>query len=255
MRLHIMSDLHLEFGGFTPPAVAADVTVLAGDINKYDLGITWAAEYFPPDRTIYLLGNHEYYGGEFKEVLGACRCKARDLGLHVLENSSVEIEGVRFVGATLWSDFCLDGAGLDQGRAMALAGSMINDFRLIAWNEDNGRSRRFEPSDALAQHKASREFLESEFARPFAGKTVVITHFLPSSGSISPRFAGSPLHAYFCSEFRELIERHQPALWVHGHTHDSCDYQIGRTRILCNPRGYVGHELNPDFDPEMVAEI
>jgi hypothetical protein len=250
-----LSDLHLEFGGFAPPAVAADVTILAGDIHKRDLGIAWAAEHFPPDRTIYLLGNHEHYGGEFKEVLGACRRKAGELGLHLLENASVEIAGVRYIGATLWSDFCLDGSGADQARAMALAGSMINDFRLIAWNEKSTRSSRFEPGDALAQHNASREFLESELARPFAGKTVVITHFLPSRGSIAPRFAESPLNAYFCSDLRELIERHQPALWVHGHTHDSCDYRIGRTRILCNPRGYVGHELNPDFDPQMVAEV
>jgi hypothetical protein len=172
-----------------------------------------------------------------------------------LENGTVVIDGVRFIGTTLWSDFCLDAAGSSQALAMTVAGSMINDFRVISWNDSDRRLRRFQPADALALHEESRMFLETELATRFAGKTVVVTHFLPSAKSISRRFAGSPLNAYFCSDLRTMIERHQPAVWVHGHTHDSCDYTIGRTRVLCNPRGYQGYELNPDFDPALVLEV
>jgi hypothetical protein len=35
-------------------------------------------------------------------------------------------------------------------------------------------------------------------------------------------------------------------LWTHGHTHEDFDYMIGTTRVVCNPRGYVGHEAKAD---------
>jgi hypothetical protein len=99
--------------------------------------------------------------------------------------------------------------------------------------------------------------LEARLAEPFDGETVVVTHFAPSAGSVAPRFAGSLLNACFVSNLDALVERSGAVLWVHGHTHDSCDYHIKRTRVLANPRGYVkdGKAENSTFDPGLTVEV
>ncbi len=255
MHIAVLSDLHLEFGDFVPVKVKADVFVLAGDIAKSAGGPLWARQLFPPERTICIAGNHEFYGSEYNEVIAACRTAAAEAGQHFLESDSVVVGGVRFLGAILWADFRLYGDSDRQHDAMDMAGRMINDFRMTTIAGPEEERRRFQPGDALFLHEQSRAFLEAELAKPFSGETVVITHFLPSRQSISERFKGDPLNPYFCSDLTALIEKRQPALWIHGHTHDSCDYRIGKTRVVCNPRGYFPRELNPAFDPGLVIEV
>src|SRR5690242_4981958 len=131
MRLHILSDLHLEFGDFTPEPVEADVVVLAGDIWHRARGIVWAAEQFVPERTLYILGNHEFYGEEFADVGASCRRVAAASGVHFLESDVVVIDGVRFLGAALWSDFRLFGEAR-RADAMYDAAAMMNDFHLVS---------------------------------------------------------------------------------------------------------------------------
>ncbi|MGP1683933.1 MAG: metallophosphoesterase, partial [Giesbergeria sp.] len=100
-------------------------------------------------------------------------------------------------------------------------------------------------------------WLEERFAEPFAGVTVVVTHFAPSPGSIAPQFIGSPLNACFVSDLEAQILRWQPALWLHGHVHHSCDYQVGATRVVANPRGYApkGVVENANFAPNLLIEV
>jgi Icc-related predicted phosphoesterase len=254
VRVRLLSDLHLEFGAWDPPAVDADVVVLAGDIWKRDQGLRWASRHFPPERTIVLAGNHEHYGQLYQDVMADCRTTAAELGCHFLENDTVVLEGVRFIGATLWTDFALNGDGGLQMRSMDLAQEMMNDFHLIQWREGE-QLRLFQPRDAARLHHASRRFLEAQLAERFSGPTVVVTHYLPHRTSIAERFIGSDLNPAFCSDLSALIEEAQPALWLHGHSHDSCDHRVGKTRVVCNPRGYHPHELNPDFDSNLVIEI
>lgn len=232
----------------------ADVVVLAGDIWKRDQGVRWASRQFPPERTIVLAGNHEHYGQTYQDAMAGCRTAAAELGCHFLENDTVVLDDVRFIGATLWTDFALNGDGGLQKRAMGIAQKEMNDFKLIRWDE-GGQQRTFEPTDAAMLHHASRRYLEGELSKSFPGPTVVVTHFLPHRKSIAERFIGDPLNPAFCSDLSRLIEEAQPDLWLHGHSHDSCDYRVGKTRIVCNPRGYHPHELNPDFDPALVLEI
>lgn len=250
VKIRVLSDIHLEFMDFDPPAVEADVVVLAGDISLRDAGVLWAARHFPDTPVIYILGNHESYGLELLETLNACRHAGSREGILILENDIAVIGGVRFIGSTLWSDFRLYG---DQEGAMNLAGSQINDFRRISMIGDGQRQRQFSPADALARHESARRFINSDLAKPFDGPSVVVSHFLPAPGSIATRFHGDPLTPYFCSDLSGIIERHRPALWIHGHTHDSCDYRLCETRVLCNPLGYYGENL--EFDPGLVIEI
>lgn len=110
-------------------------------------------------------------------------------------------------------------------------------------------------ADTARLHRASVSFLRDELSRPFDGPTVVITHHAPSPRSITPALRKDPLNPAFVSDLDAMIRTYQPPLWIHGHIHNSFDYRIGQTRIVCNPRGYFPEQLNPAFDPCFVAEV
>jgi len=115
----------------------------------------------------------------------------------------------------------------------------------------------FTPEDSTALFRSDADWLDRRLATPHAGRTVVITHHAPSPRSVHPRFAESLLSACFVSDAQHLLGAHRASLWVHGHTHDSFDYGVDGTRVVCNPRGYVraGVGENPLFDPEFTIEI
>ncbi|MGH6891597.1 MAG: hypothetical protein ACREEP_05010, partial [Dongiaceae bacterium] len=162
---------------------------------------------------------------------------------------------VRVIAATLWTDFGCFGPEL-RARAMTRCHALMNDFRQIGIaDRPHEQARRLEPMDVLRIHGESRSFIEHELSAPFGGLTIVMTHHAPSARSLSARYHGDLLGAAYASDLEDLIGRFQPALWVHGHVHESADYTIGRTRVVCNPRGYTPFELNPRFDPELAIEI
>ena len=140
--------------------------------------------------------------------------------------------------------------------AMAQAQQFMRDFsRIRAGGEDGGAL--FTPQHAAELFDANARWLARELAQPFAGPTVVVTHHAPSPHSIHPRFAGSPINAAFVSDAQALVEGSGARLWVHGHTHDSFDYRLHSTRVLCNPRGYAkdGQVENARFNPHLVVEV
>jgi Icc-related predicted phosphoesterase len=270
MRLHIFSDLHLEFGAlaFAPDVRSgqlAELVLLAGDIDVKRRGPDWAAASFM-QRVAMIGGNHEAYGDSLFATLAAGRSAAarashnRQNEIRFLERETWTMAAadgtpVRIVAATLWTDFDLFGAETRSG-AMARAHAQMSDFHQIRiLDEIRQETRRLEPMDVLRLHGMSRQFLENELSAPFDGVTIVMTHHAPSISSVSDRFRGDLLTASYASHLDDLIERFQPALWVHGHTHDSFDYRISKTRVICNPRGYAPDELNPRFDPALVVEI
>jgi Icc-related predicted phosphoesterase len=135
---------------------------------------------------------------------------------------------------------------------MANAEGRLNDHRVIAWRM-LPRYEAFTPLKALDLHERSREWLRRKLAEPFDGQTVVVTHHAPHPLSVNPRWKGSSLNPAFASDLSELIDLYRPALWVHGHMHDSADYPAGETRVICNPKGY--HNENPRFEPALVVEV
>ena len=167
--------------------------------------------------------------------------------MRVLECSSVEAGGIRFVGCTLWTDLAFRGNPYLAGIALTQA---MTDFRAIRVAP---AYRRFQPADAAAQHRASVAWLKSEWGRSDL-PTVVVSHHAPSARSLDPRFADDPVAAGYASALEPLIASLQPAAWIHGHVHQSVDYTVASTRVVCNPRGYAD-EPNREFDPGLVITV
>lgn len=255
MKILLASDLHLEllqrrWSGerLIAPVPGADVLVLAGDIadgaRAFELFAHW------PTPIIYVAGNHEFYGHAIEPMRAKMRQAAALNEIHFLENESVVIGGVRFLGTTLWTDYRLH-SNRTQSQLMEHAQRGLNDHQLIRTGQ-----YRFSAQDALGLHESARAWLESELAQPFAGKTVVVSHHGPHPLSVHPRYAGDLLNAAFVSDLCALLPGID--LWLHGHVHDSFDYEVGRCRIVANPRGYLhknGGMENSAFDPAFVVEI
>ena len=248
MRIHVLSDLHLEFGAFTPEPVEADVIVFAGDIDLGIRGLEWAAKTFPNLPVIYIAGNHEFYGHSSPKIDMAMRETARVLGIHFLANDTVTLEGVRFLGATLWTDFEITG---HRDSATEIAKSQMRDYRKIRIDP---QYRKLRPADTLGWHRISRRWLEGQLQEPFDGQTVIVTHHAPSGTSLDPRFPSDGVNAAYASDLDAMIESSGAKFWIHGHTHFNVDYEIGQTRVITNQRGYADTP-NETFDPSLVLEV
>ena len=291
MNIQLLSDLHFEFFdretdhlGKVQIHPEADVVVLAGDIDNGEFALKRAngiaMEFGKP--VIFVPGNHEFYGQELKSTLKKYRAGA--YGVHVLlgvnypnlkeEEKSVVIDGVRFCGGTLWTDFKLYKGSVripNQTQAIAIGQSGLNDFRRIKINE-----RYFTAEDSVNYNKDCYDIIKSVLDTPFTGKTVLITHHGIHSGSIHPNYAagfrelGSPtrlpnedtnwtINPAFCSHFPELVEKVD--LCLHGHTHETLDYKVGKTRVVTNPRGYPLNRYgeinweNSSYEPQKLVTI
>jgi Icc-related predicted phosphoesterase len=247
MKIHVLSDLHIEFGEFLIPDANADVIVLAGDIGVGLEGLEWLHKQQIHKPIIYVPGNHEFYRHDIS-LLNDMREHVAS-NIHILNDGAVEIDGIRFLGCTLWTDFELLGEA-DKYFAIQHAKENMADFSLI---RNNGKA--FTPEDSIALHRQSRDWLSFMLGESFDGQTVVVTHHAPSSGSVHPRFANNLLNPAFASKLEDLMDRSRVSLWVHGHMHDAFDYEVYGTRIVCNPCGYVSYESGNGFEPDKVVEI
>lgn len=269
MRAAILSDLHVEFEAFEPPPALreADLVILAGDIHNGVAALEWARRAFADQQLLQVAGNHEFFGGCWQTVLGEMRRAADRLDIVFLENDAVVIDGVQFLGATMWTDFelfAVPGRPLQMPAEAAkpLMQRRIIDFSMIRWRDcgpdaaGTVEERIFTPDDSIGIHRRSRQWLSEQLEVPFEGPRVVVTHHLPSWRSIAPAFLRAASNAAFASDLDALFE--PVDLWVHGHTHNSFDYCAGATRIVANPRGYPmkdGGFENPRFEPALLVEI
>lgn len=254
MKLHVLSDLHLSRGGLDLPDTDADAVVLAGDVARPEAAIAWARRI--PKPVLYLAGNHEFYGGTLAGTVAQLKQHAQGSHVRVLDDSAVELNGVRFLGSTLWTDFRLFGDGDARDHAVTEALRFMRDFQRI--HLDDQRQQLFSPLDAANRFRRHAAWLDHALDQPFAGPTVVITHHAPSARSVEARFADSPLSACFASNADHLLGGGRAVLWIHGHMHHSVDYRAGATRVVCNPRGYADAEgvpENPRFDPGFTVEV
>jgi 3',5'-cyclic AMP phosphodiesterase CpdA len=277
MKIRVLSDLHLESD--QPeiiPHADADLVVLAGDIHNHAEGLRWAAETFDGAvPVVYVPGNHEYYDGEFGALEAAMHDAAASVdNVHFLNNATfVDPLGQwRVLGTTLWTDFDLYGNDEESRTAsIAAAERVMLDYRgliQVTWtagNDSSGRGalqdntpRNLTAADTIALHRHARAWLEAELAKPFAGKTIVVTHHAPHRRSLAERYADDVVSAGFVNDLPSLV-RAPVTLWVHGHTHTAFDYVENGARVVCNPRGYLDRRTraleNAAFAWNKVIEI
>ena len=254
MRIQFLSDIHFDVAPPKPVVLAPDVDLIvaAGDICEGMIkAFRWLRETFPsPVPIVTVPGNHSFYRGCLPDELALARTMAPEFAITFLEDDIAFIGGVRFIGATLWTDYLLFGEELAP-LAMRAARDGLLDHRLITWRKKPWQ--RFRPEEARRLHLQSRSYIEAMLKQDFSGPSVVVTHHAPHPRSIPPIYRNSLFSPAFASNLEDLIWKGRPTLWLHGHVHSGFDYQIEATRVLCNPHGY-GAE-NPGFDPALVVEV
>ncbi|MEP7064329.1 MAG: metallophosphoesterase [Betaproteobacteria bacterium] len=253
MKLNILSDLHLGQQGLARPGNDADLVILAGDVARPGSAIEWASALSKP--VLYVPGNHEFYGNSIAGTVEELRRRCEGTQVRLLDNDEVVIDGVRFLGSTLWTDFMLLGAGEARDVSMREGQRFMRDFSRIRSGVDGNDV--FTPADSAGLFERNARWLGERLAQPHAGPTVVVTHHAPSPQSIHARFAGSIINACFVSNAEYLLDGTRAGLWIHGHTHDSFDYVVNGTRVVCNPRGYARDGINENarFDPDFQVEV
>lgn len=249
MRLHVLSDLHLERGSEAMPAVEADVLILAGDIANGIDGIEWAHTWAAGRPVIYVAGNHEFYGHSLPGLVADLRRAAAGSSVHVLENDAVVVGGVRFLGCTLWSDFDFDGVE-NRALSMRVCERAVSDYRVIRHDEPD---RQLSAQDTRERHLASRDWLATHLAAGHDGPTVVVTHHAPYVLWRPPEQAWRLIAGAFVSDLSALMGD-QIDMWIYGHTHRAANLEVAGTHVLSNPRGYPD-ELVAGFDPELVVAV
>jgi UDP-2,3-diacylglucosamine pyrophosphatase LpxH len=291
MKVRLLDDLHLEFDWeaahktrlydpnapkpryphmlYDPGNVPADALVLAGDITVLNL-CNWAVhpgedcnemEGWFVDRladyelVLHVPGNHEYYGGTFlnyqskfaewtQHINAIAKARGYKGIFYCGDRYTVMKDGVKFICATLWTDFHRNDPMVSM-RAL----QMMSDYSQIKFDK-----KRLLPAQILQEHEESRAFIEKEIAN-YDGKKVVVTHHAPSAQSVHAVYKSRDLDNYlYYSDLDHLVE--QVDLWCHGHTHRCFDYNIGKGRVVCNPRGYFPYETGKTgFDPLKVIEL
>ena len=276
MKIGVVSDIHLEFGPCVLHNPGVDVLVMVGDVMiaqdladyqpdsaplpdgqnrrqlraaKYRDFLAQVSRDFP--QVIYLAGNHEFYHGEWNKTLEVLRIEAsRFNNVHFLERDLVNVNGVDFVGGTLLTNY-----RKGDPLVMYQAREWMNDYRQIKVVEGD-RGTRLNTQHVLQRHVNTLGYFEEVLNG--RSQVVVLSHHAPSQLSSHPRYGVDELlnWCYYSNLEDWILDRSQIKLWCHGHTHDSHDYMIGSTRVVCNPRGYVGYERGgPDVDPYLVRVV
>ena len=283
MKIQLASDVHLEFGPISLDNHGADVLVLSGDIcvaadllksdqdgliDRFDRSSkihTFFQECCSRFKNvIFIMGNHEHYHGDFAKTY----TKLKDhlgylVNLHILEKESVIIDDVTFLCGTLWTDM-----NKEDPMTMATIRGVMNDYRIIDdsrepvhYRDADGnfhtRTGKFSAMGSVVEHKDMLAFIKKTIEANPTGKFVVVGHHAPSKLSTKPQYEKEFLmNGAYSSDLSGFILDHpQIKLWTHGHTHSAFDYVIGTTRIVCNPRGYDGHEDNTGFDITKILEV
>lgn len=281
VNIQLLSDLHLESNPHfkAMPIPGADLLVLAGDIGSYQKGSLLdelnisafgLARFSPlpvarggagwPTPVFFLPGNHEYDGLEFAEAHARLRETCERLGLVWLEREVVELQGIRFVGSTLWTDFdALAAAEAASGNLTLGEQLKAREKAFRAANFYLSRHHTFQNGQPMLAEAVrelglqSQAWLGQALAKPFDGPTVVVTHFAPSLLSADPRYGLAPGTAGFCNALDDLLGQVQ--LWLHGHLHCPSDYVKNGCRVVANPLGYARKGEQEAFKPDLLIEI
>lgn len=270
MKLYVTSDIHLEFADLDlQNRDAVDVLILSGDIcvakdlDRPDERGDQVREFFRRiskdfPEIVYVMGNHEFYHGDFaktQDLIQTTLDRLEITNIHLLEKGTWQHDDWLFVGGTLWTDF-------NQADPLTLwhARQNMTDFGVT--KNSAVPFYKFIPEHALEDHRRMKEYIHDvvqngrEQGRE-DHRVIVVGHHSPSRLSTHPRYQDDEImNGCYSSRMEEFILDHpEIRLWTHGHTHEDFDYMIGNTRVVCNPRGYMGYEARAGFWQPKLIEI
>jgi len=248
MKIQLLSDLHIEFEYYAYPKTDADAVVLAGDIHTQDRGVKWALQEIKDKPVIYVLGNHDFYGESYPNLVEALKAITKNTNVHILENDLVTINGVNFLGCTLWTDFEIFG---DASVSEVQCQQLMMDYRKIELASDSSMLRSV---DTSAIHSRSVKWLKQTLEERKGEINVVVTHHGPSIRSVPEMYLNDVTTAAYVSNLEDLIRRYKPNYWLHGHLHTSCDYMIDDCWVISNPKGYP-ESVNLDYLPDFCMDV
>lgn len=275
MKFQFFSDLHCDVAPIKPIVIGEDIdaVVVAGDTSQGARNAFIALRRLVPEGIpiVMVMGNHEPYRRCIQSEIAEARTIAADYNVFFVENDIALLGTMRFIGATLWTNYRVFGAG-NAPAAMEMARRSLNDHRVISWTKQPWT--RFRPEEALLLHERSKAFIVDALTTPFSGSSVILTHHAPHFGSVAKGpYQSDILTAAYASDLTDVLmidaagastgtvdptvkdtaSGNWNRIWLHGHVHTSSDYVVGTTRILANPHGY-GAE-NPSFNPQLIVEV
>lgn len=272
MRIWPISDLHLRQEDalhlINPVQIPdADVCLLGGDVTEgFQNAIHWAGNIIAQKMPVIMVhGNHDVYRSSIDRANSESKFLAKAFNIHFLENDEIVLNGVRFVGATLWTDYRLPIGGMYANRTVKerlkdifhIVPRELADFGEIHRSDERaeGETGFITIQELIRRHEESRAYIDGVLATPFDGRTVVLTHHAPLGRSIHPSFEGEITNAAFASDLSDLISKRKPDVWVHGHVHHFLDYIEDETRIICNARGHSGQKNPSNFRWDFTFEV
>lgn len=247
MRIQILSDIHLEFEDYKLDYSGSDIVVLAGDVHIGDKGIKWVFDQIIDIPVVYVLGNHEYYRNTYPRLIRKIKLQTQGSNITLLENESLRIEDVVFHGCTLWTDFNIFGNPRVDGYECQ---QKMTDYKKIRREPNYSKIRAL---DVAVINNHSARWLSNDYENNKGQKNIIVTHHSPSANSLPEMHRKDRINAAYASNLESLIEKLSPELWIHGHIHESSDYRIGQTRVVCNPKGYLCE--NRDFRHKFIISI
>ena len=256
-KFKLLTDLHLEFYGRMRPGLPEvpmweptetdedidTVLLLAGDIHVGPKGQHWIEKMCERFHVvIYILGNHEFYAQEYYKTIKFWKEVDMPSNFTFLHDDYCTVGNTRIFGGTLWTNVT-DAFNVWHGR------QRMTDYNVIKFNHmGSGYYRKLNVQDTNNLHLETVKKLQQWLQVPWKGKTIVMTHHLPHPLCVADRFKTDSLTDFFMTDLDHIIKRFDIDYWVHGHTHDNVDVTVHGTRILCNPMGYHGVQLNQDFN-------
>lgn len=269
MRIQLVSDIHLEFDNgvenFSLPKTDADLIVLAGDIGltsqKY---FDWVLKQTEGKQAVMVLGNHEFYGDRIFNVKKRWIEALNGTHVTLLDNDYIDVGAFRILGGTLWTNFQLHGLE-NLENITSYVNTRLNDYSSIRVDENIKWLRRitqvpyFTPKKSYQYFEETYRFLKKSLfdmeKTSNDKRSIIVSHHAPSSKSLNHFRHDERLKNAYASNLEPFIRRFKPALWIHGHHHESVDYLVDQTRVISNPRGYAPQRLNSLFDPRLVIEV
>ena len=256
-KIQPLSDLHVEFyknnKDIKIEDTDSDLIILAGDIYTGRKGIKWLLEQNINKPIIYVCGNHEFWGNKYPKHINKLKEDTKNTNIHVLENDYYIYKDLVILGCTLWTDYKLFEPTVPQSLAMNECYKAMNDFNCIRNNNEG--YRKLVPKDLLFAHNQSLDFLKCYLELFKDWNIGIVTHHSPTIKCIESIYHKDIVSAAYASNLDEFVAYSGAKFWISGHTHMSCDFMLGDTRVISNPGGYWPNNLNPNFVNNLVIEV